>query len=82
MRRWEPEIDGLRLWGGIVMANYRLFILDGHNSAEILDIIADDDLDAVECARKHQGGHPLELWRMGRRIKRFSAKATVETPGR
>ena len=53
------------------MANYRLFVPDGRQSNEMLDIRAADDLEAIELAQKHRGRHPIELWRMGRRIKRF-----------
>ena len=57
--------------GSTVMANYRLFVLDGRPPNQMLDIRACDDLEAIELAQKHRGRHPIELWSMGRRIKRF-----------
>ena len=60
------------------MSHYRLYFMNersGHiDRAENLE--ADDDVQAVEAARKLAGKQPLELWRDTRKVYRFETPVT------
>jgi hypothetical protein len=69
-RRWQTETAALRsaISGFVRVADYRLYGLDGVNkvaSGEWFE--AEDDLNAIEVAKKMMDGHDCELWQ-GRRL--------------
>ena len=54
------------------MQDYRAYILgpDGHIHDRV-DMLATDDGEAIKLANQLVDGHDVELWQLGRKIRRF-----------
>ena len=62
--------------GRPVMDGYRLYFMDrfsGHIDHR-RDFLASGDDHAVEIAQTWYAGNPMELWREGRKLKRWEAE--------
>ncbi len=58
------------------MQEYRVYIMgsDGHVQ-ERVDLLCNDDGEAIEQAKQLVDGHDVELWQLGRQIRTFKADA-------
>jgi hypothetical protein len=61
------------------MAHYIAYLIgrDSH-LMKVVDLICDDDDDAIRCARPMVDGHGVELWQRDRRVAKFDGMA--DTP--
>ena len=58
------------------MQEYSVYIMgsDGHVQ-ERVDLLCNDDGEAIEQAKQLVDGHDVELWQLGRQIRTFKADA-------
>ena len=58
------------------MEGYRAYILgdDGH-VLDRVDLNCDNDAEATRLARQLLDGHDVELWQLGRFVRKFTAPA-------
>jgi hypothetical protein len=54
------------------MQDYRAYILgpDGHVQNRV-DLLCDDEAEAIKLAKQLVDGHDVELWQLDRRIETF-----------
>lgn len=61
------------------MEGYRAYILgfDGHVRNRV-DLICDDEAEAIRLAKQLVDGHDVELWQLGRLVGMFTARPSAD----
>jgi hypothetical protein len=61
------------------MSDYRAYIMgpDGHVQNRV-DLLCNDEAEAIRLAKQLVDGHDVELWQLGRRVETF--RHTSERP--